>query len=65
VVEIHWNDCNGRGTEMFKMVYVSEAPTVWNLLKGVICIYKPAGITAARVRKILLGNICRGEVCLT
>jgi hypothetical protein len=50
---------------MVKMVYVSDAPTVWNLLKGVICIYKPAGITAASVRKILLSNICRGEVCLT
>lgn len=44
------------------MVYASDAPTVWNLLKGVICIYKPAGITAASVRKILLGNICR-DLC--
>ncbi|KDR11978.1 probable tRNA pseudouridine synthase 2 [Zootermopsis nevadensis] len=44
------------------MVYVSKAPTVWNLLKGVVCIYKPAGITAAYVRKILLGNICR-DLC--
>jgi hypothetical protein len=44
------------------MVYVTEAPTIWNLLKGVICIYKPAGISAVSVRKILLGNVCRGEV---
>ncbi|XP_023707965.1 mitochondrial mRNA pseudouridine synthase Trub2 isoform X2 [Cryptotermes secundus] len=43
------------------MLSVSDAPTVWNLLKGVICIYKPAGITAASVRSILLGNICRGN----
>jgi hypothetical protein len=47
---------------MYEMVYVSEAPAVWNLLKGVICLYKPAGITISSVRKILLGNICRGKV---
>lgn len=44
------------------MVNVSEARTIWNLLKGVICLYKPAGITTYSVRKILLGNICR-ELC--
>jgi hypothetical protein len=47
------------------MVNVSEARTLWNLLKGVICLYKPAGITSYSVRKILLGNICRGKVFLT
>ncbi|PSN49976.1 putative tRNA pseudouridine synthase 2 [Blattella germanica] len=45
-----------------KKILVSDAPTVWNLLKGVMCIYKPAGLTASSVRKILIGNISR-DLC--
>ena len=46
------------------MTLTSDAPTIWNLLKGIVCVYKPAGITVASLRKIFIGNISRGKMLL-
>ncbi|CAH0559662.1 unnamed protein product [Brassicogethes aeneus] len=37
---------------------VKEAPVIWNLLKGIVCVYKPAEITCENLRKALLAKIC-------
>ncbi|GLH04321.1 Putative tRNA pseudouridine synthase 2-like Protein [Gryllus bimaculatus] len=39
------------------MRYVSEAPVIWKLLNGVICVYKPQGMTSRALRQTLIGNI--------
>ncbi|KAL1131409.1 hypothetical protein AAG570_011026 [Ranatra chinensis] len=33
---------------------ISDAPTIWRLLNGVLCVYKPAGVTVNSVRRTLL-----------
>uniref|UniRef100_A0A146LC00 Putative tRNA pseudouridine synthase 2 n=1 Tax=Lygus hesperus TaxID=30085 RepID=A0A146LC00_LYGHE len=38
--------------------FVSEAPIVWNLLNGVVCLYKSAGESARRVRGSFLTKLC-------
>ncbi|KAK9496481.1 hypothetical protein O3M35_013243 [Rhynocoris fuscipes] len=43
-------------------VLVDYAPNVWKLLNGLVCVYKPAGESAHRVRKSLLGKLSR-ELC--
>ncbi|XP_075227578.1 pseudouridylate synthase TRUB2, mitochondrial [Lycorma delicatula] len=43
-------------------VLVQDAPSVWNSLRGLICIYKPAGISCFSIRKTLTGKIT-SELC--
>ncbi|KAF6204672.1 hypothetical protein GE061_018833 [Apolygus lucorum] len=38
--------------------FLSEAPVVWNLLNGVVCLYKSAGESARRVRGSFLHKLC-------
>nr|CAD7454652.1 unnamed protein product [Timema tahoe] len=44
------------------MVVISEAPIVWNLLKGIICVYKPTGVKCGQVRNTIIGNLCK-DLC--
>lgn len=39
---------------------VKEAPVVWNLLRGILCVYKPAEISCENLRKALITRICDG-----
>uniref|UniRef100_A0AAG5CQG5 Pseudouridine synthase II N-terminal domain-containing protein n=1 Tax=Anopheles atroparvus TaxID=41427 RepID=A0AAG5CQG5_ANOAO len=38
---------------------VTEAPTVWNYLNGLVNLYKPAGVTIQQVRNTVVHNLCR------
>ena len=40
---------------------VNDAQKIWSLLNGVICIYKPRGLTVNQTRMTLMSNICRGK----
>lgn len=40
---------------------VSDAQKIWSVLNGVVCIYKPKGISVNRTRMTLMSNICRGK----
>lgn len=40
---------------------VKDAPTIWNALKGVLCIYKPAECKTERVREKLIYKLCKGK----
>ncbi|KAJ9574031.1 hypothetical protein L9F63_008557 [Diploptera punctata] len=44
------------------MVLISDAQTAWNLLKGVVCIYKPVGVKVHTLRKMFIGNLSR-DLC--
>ncbi|KAF2894349.1 hypothetical protein ILUMI_11827 [Ignelater luminosus] len=35
-----------------------DAPTIWNALKGIICVYKPADVSCNRVAKTVIHKIC-------
>ncbi|KAF7281998.1 pseudouridylate synthase TRUB2, mitochondrial [Rhynchophorus ferrugineus] len=39
---------------------VMEAPVVWNNLKGIICVFKPAELSVGRLRTMLIHKICQG-----
>lgn len=41
---------------------IPDAPNVWRLLNGIVCVYKPAGESCGRVRKSFLGKLSR-ELC--
>ncbi|CAG9772958.1 unnamed protein product [Ceutorhynchus assimilis] len=38
---------------------VPEAPAVWNALKGLICIYKPAEVPVKKLRNIFIHKMCQ------
>lgn len=38
---------------------VTYAPKAFDLLKGIFCVYKPANISCAAVRRTIIGNLCR------
>lgn len=40
---------------------INDAQKVWSILNGVVCIYKPSGLTLNQTRKTLMANICRGK----
>lgn len=40
---------------------VTDARTIWNALKGIICVYKPADVKVSQVRKTIIGKICSGN----
>lgn len=40
---------------------VNDAQKIWSVLNGVICIYKPRGLTVNQTRMTLMSNICRGK----
>ncbi|XP_066993412.1 pseudouridylate synthase TRUB2, mitochondrial [Anabrus simplex] len=44
------------------MGLISEAPVAWRLLNGVICVYKPSGVSSYDLRKTLIGNIA-SDLC--
>lgn len=44
------------------MVIIESAPLAFKLLKGLVCIYKPAGISCFEVRKRVIGNLCQ-DLC--
>ncbi|KAJ8947076.1 hypothetical protein NQ318_019971 [Aromia moschata] len=39
---------------------VRDAETIWNTLKGIICVYKPAESSVRRLRTIIINKICTG-----
>jgi len=39
---------------------VLDAPVVWNTLKGILCVYKPAEVSVKRLRTALIHKICQG-----
>lgn len=39
---------------------ITEAPLVWNALKGIVCVYKPAEFSVKRLRTTLIHKICQG-----
>lgn len=41
---------------------ITEAPTFWRHLDGIINIYKPAGVSMKQVQTAIITNLCRGEV---
>uniref|UniRef100_A0A1B6D0L3 Pseudouridine synthase II N-terminal domain-containing protein n=2 Tax=Clastoptera arizonana TaxID=38151 RepID=A0A1B6D0L3_9HEMI len=41
---------------------ITQAPVIWRLLNGVICIYKPAGVSAFTVRKTIVTKLTE-ELC--
>uniref|UniRef100_A0A0V0GD68 Putative pseudouridine synthase n=1 Tax=Triatoma dimidiata TaxID=72491 RepID=A0A0V0GD68_TRIDM len=45
-----------------QQILIEDAPTLWKLLNGVLCLYKPAGESVFRVRRSLLGKLSR-ELC--
>lgn len=47
--------------KIMQQVLIEEAPTLWKLLNGVLCLYKPAGESAKRVRGSLLGKLSKGK----
>lgn len=40
---------------------VNDAQKIWSVLNGVVCIYKPKGLTINQARMTLMSNICRGK----
>lgn len=40
---------------------VNDAQKLWNHLNGVLCIYKPSGLTVNQARMTLMSNLCRGK----
>lgn len=40
--------------------YVSDAPTAWRALNGVVTIYKPAGVTYLNTRDSIIHRLCKG-----
>lgn len=38
---------------------VTYAPKAFQLLRGIFCVYKPANVTCADVRRAVIGNLCR------
>ncbi|XP_058130395.1 pseudouridylate synthase TRUB2, mitochondrial [Anopheles ziemanni] len=38
---------------------VTDAPTVWNYLNGLVNLYKPSGVTVQQVRNAIIHNLCR------
>jgi hypothetical protein len=44
-----------------EMVVLEKASEAWRLLNGVFCIYKPSGITFAKLRHIIANNLARGS----
>lgn len=38
---------------------VTYAPKAFDLLRGIFCVYKPANISCAAVRRTIIGNLCR------
>lgn len=41
---------------------INDSRIIWNLLNGVICVYKPAGVTSNQIRKNLITNISKGKI---
>lgn len=44
---------------------VNDAQKLWNHLNGVICVYKPSGLTVNQTRMTLMSNLCRGKQKIT
>ncbi|KAG8278615.1 tRNA pseudouridine synthase 2 [Homalodisca vitripennis] len=38
--------------------FVKDAPTAWRLLNGIVCLYKPSGISEGAVKYSLLTKLC-------
>ncbi|KAJ8970909.1 hypothetical protein NQ314_000959 [Rhamnusium bicolor] len=37
---------------------IRDAETIWNTLKGIICVYKPAEVSVQKLRTIIINKIC-------
>ncbi|KAI4459447.1 pseudouridine synthase-related [Holotrichia oblita] len=37
---------------------VTDARIIWNNLKGIVCVYKPAGMKVSRVRRTIINKVC-------
>lgn len=40
---------------------VCDAQKVWPHLNGIMCIYKPSGLTVNQTRLTIISNLCRGK----
>lgn len=40
---------------------ITDATKIWPHLNGIMCIYKPSGLTVNQTRLTLMSNICRGK----
>ncbi|XP_050309799.1 pseudouridylate synthase TRUB2, mitochondrial [Anthonomus grandis grandis] len=38
---------------------IPEAPIAWDLLKGLVCLYKPAEVTVRKMRNVFINKICQ------
>lgn len=55
-----FNQCDLVNEEM-SSVAIQDAPIIWKLLKGLLCVYKPRGVTEGALKYSLLTKLCRGE----